>query len=120
VSLGLRNEIALQRGRQVSTCHRFTRPDNGDRHPDLDRPLCSSAVEASRGECCASLIAVIHPLRAAAPDGGLMSYGVDGPKLFRQAAVYADRILKGTDPAQNPIFLLTKFDLVINLTTARH
>ena len=62
---------------------------------------------------------VIHALRAAAVDGGLISYGVDLPNLFRQAAVYADRILRGTDPADLPIFLPTKFELVINLTTAK-
>jgi putative tryptophan/tyrosine transport system substrate-binding protein len=42
---------------------------------------------------------VIHSLRAAAADGGLISYGFDLPNVFRQAAVYADRILKGADPA---------------------
>src|SRR5262249_34098982 len=62
---------------------------------------------------------VIHALRAAAAAGGLMSYGVDLPNLFRQSAVYADRNLKGTDPAELPIYLPTKFDLVINLTTAK-
>ena len=43
---------------------------------------------------------VIHALRAAAAEGGLISYGVDLPNVFRQAAVYADRILKGTNPAR--------------------
>jgi putative ABC transport system substrate-binding protein len=62
---------------------------------------------------------VIHALRAAAAEGGLISYGVDLPSLFRQAAVYADRILKGADPADLPISLPTKFELVINLTTAK-
>jgi putative tryptophan/tyrosine transport system substrate-binding protein len=58
-------------------------------------------------------------LRAAAAEGGLISYGVDLPNLFRHAAVYADRILKGADPVDLPIFLSTKFELVINLTTAK-
>jgi putative ABC transport system substrate-binding protein len=62
---------------------------------------------------------VIHALRAAAVEGGLMSYGVDLPGVFRQTAAYADRILKGVNPADLPIFLPTKFDLVINLTTAK-
>jgi putative ABC transport system substrate-binding protein len=43
----------------------------------------------------------IYALRAAAADGGLMSYGVDIPELFRQAAIYADRILKGDKPADS-------------------
>jgi ABC-type uncharacterized transport system substrate-binding protein len=62
---------------------------------------------------------VIHPLRAAAAEGGLLSYGVDLPNVFRQTAAYADRILKGADPGDLPVSLPTKFELVINLTTAK-
>jgi putative ABC transport system substrate-binding protein len=61
----------------------------------------------------------IHALRAATADGGLMSYGVDLPDLFRHAATYADRILKGDKPADLPVQLPTKFELVINLKTAK-
>jgi putative ABC transport system substrate-binding protein len=61
----------------------------------------------------------IYALRAATDDGGLMSYGVDLPEMFRQAAIYADRILKGEKPANLPIQLPTKFELVINLKAAK-
>jgi putative ABC transport system substrate-binding protein len=61
----------------------------------------------------------IYALRGATDDGGLMSYGVDLPEMFRQAARYTDRILKGEKPANLPVQLPTKFELVINLKAAK-
>jgi len=51
--------------------------------------------------------------------GGLMSYGANYPDLFRRAAEYADKILRGTKPGELPVEQPTRFDLVLNLTTAR-
>ena len=51
--------------------------------------------------------------------GGLMSYGPDFKELFRRAATYADKILRGTNPGNIPVEQPTKFELVVNLTTAK-
>ena len=61
----------------------------------------------------------VFPLRLFAASGGLISYGVDLVDLFYHAAAQIDKILKGTNPGEIPVYQATKFELVINLKTAR-
>jgi putative tryptophan/tyrosine transport system substrate-binding protein len=67
----------------------------------------------------AARLPTMHTQREAVELGGLMSYGPNNPDLYRRAAEYVDKILRGAKPADLPVEQPTKFDLVINLTTAK-
>jgi putative ABC transport system substrate-binding protein len=64
-------------------------------------------------------IPAIYPYRYFVDEGGLLSYGIDVLDLYRRAPDYIDRILRGTKPLDLPVQAPKKFELVINLKTAR-
>jgi putative ABC transport system substrate-binding protein len=64
-------------------------------------------------------VPAVYPTSDFAKDGGLLSYGVDVVDNLRHAASYVDRILRGTKPAELPVQLQTKFEMVVNLKTAK-
>jgi putative ABC transport system substrate-binding protein len=65
------------------------------------------------------MLPAIYPVREFAEAGGLMSYGPDNADRFRQVGLYTARILKGEKPADLPVMQAAKFELIINLPTAR-
>ena len=67
----------------------------------------------------AARLPTMEPFREHVEAGGLLSYGANVPDLFRRAGDYVDKILRGAKPADIPVEQPTKFDLVINLTTAK-
>jgi putative ABC transport system substrate-binding protein len=84
-------------------------PDN---FTSLNRKLLTTLAARYR-------IPTIYPYRYFVQEGGLLSYGVDAIDLFRQAADYVSRILRGANPANLPVQAPTKFELVINLKAAK-
>jgi putative ABC transport system substrate-binding protein len=73
----------------------------------------------AREACGAATAARSHPFRVFATGGGLISYGPDTIDPHRRAAAYVDRILKGEKPADLPVQGPTKYELVINMKTAK-
>jgi putative ABC transport system substrate-binding protein len=61
----------------------------------------------------------MYPFREYVQAGGLMSYGPNLPDLFRRAGEHVDKILRGARPADIPVEQPVKYDLIVNLTTAK-
>ena len=83
-------------------------------------PSClSETVGAIVAHAVKYRIPTIFPWRIYVEEGGLMSYSANVLDMHRRAATYVDKILKGTSPADLPVEQPTKFELVINLKTAK-
>ena len=85
----------------------------------LPDPLMTADRERIAALAISHRLPTIHPFRFFAAGGCLMSYGTDNLDLYRRAAFYVDRILKGADAAEMPVQNPTKYSLAINLKTAK-
>jgi putative ABC transport system substrate-binding protein len=74
-------------------------------------PIISAAAQ--------NKVPAFYSYSAFARDGGLLSYGVDRVDPDRRAATYVDRILRGEEPADLPVQFPTKFEMIVNLKTAK-
>jgi putative ABC transport system substrate-binding protein len=84
----------------------------------VNDPLLNSNRVRINTWALAGRLPTMHGFREHVEAGGLMSYGPNFPDLFRRAAGYVDKILRGAKPADLPVEQPTKFDFIINLTTA--
>jgi putative ABC transport system substrate-binding protein len=95
----------------------------GQRAQALIVPPGSAVMLSNRAEILAltlkNRLPAMFPVKEWVIEGGLMSYGPNLPAMYRRAATYADKILKGAKPADLPVERPTKFELVINLKTAK-
>ena len=112
-AIDIRDGIEIERG--LSTF--ANQPDGGLivlPHPTITANRRSIINLAARHR-----LPAVYPFRYFATEGGLMSYGPDQIDQWRGAATYVDRILRGESPSKLPLQAPTKFELVINLKTAR-
>jgi len=82
-------------------------------------PLTTSNHLSINNLALSARLPTMYGSREIVADGGLMSYGANFPELFRRGAEFVDKILRGEKPGDIPVEQPTKFDLVINLTTAQ-
>ena len=96
---------------------------NGRTHPEALITLVDAVTLSQRLRivefAATHRVPAIYQVREFTDAGGLMSYGLNMPGMFRRTAIYVDRILKGTKPADLPVEQATMFELVINLKAAK-
>jgi putative tryptophan/tyrosine transport system substrate-binding protein len=85
----------------------------------INSPLLLSHLKRIIDLAAKSRLPAVHMERRWVEGGGLMSYGPSYPDLYRRAAIYVDKILKGANPSQLPIEQPTKLELAVNLRTAK-
>jgi putative tryptophan/tyrosine transport system substrate-binding protein len=102
-----------------ATAFEFARQKRPEAFFTIDDPLILSQRNQILDFAAANRLPAIYGVGEFAAAGGLMAYGTSIPDLYRRAATFVDRILRGAKPGKLPVEQPTKFDLVINLKTAK-
>ncbi|HEV8342377.1 MAG TPA: ABC transporter substrate-binding protein [Candidatus Binatia bacterium] len=105
--------------KNIETAFQAARKGRADAVFVLGSPVFNSQRTQVVELAVKSRLPATYPFAEFVEDGGLMSYGMSSTDLFRRAATYVDKILKGAKPADLPVEQPTKFELVINLKTAK-
>jgi putative tryptophan/tyrosine transport system substrate-binding protein len=111
--------IDVQNPKEIENAFRDAGKGRADAVLMLQSPVFNSQRAQIADFALKSRLPATYPRREYVEDGGLMSYGVSITDLDRRAATYVDKILKGAKPADLPVEQPTKFELVINLKTAK-
>jgi ABC-type uncharacterized transport system substrate-binding protein len=105
--------------KDIETAFRAATKGRADGVLVLQTPIVNSQRKQVIELAVKSRLPVIYPQTEYTEAGGLMYYGTNTPDLFRRAATYVDKILKGAKPADLPVEQPTKFELIINLKAAK-
>ena len=116
-------ELGWIEGRTIAIEYRWAE-GRGERYTEIALYVCADPLVVTHQVrintlALAARLPTMHGLREHVETGGLMSYGPNFPDLFRRAGDLVDKILRGAKPADIPVEQPTKFDLVINLITAK-
>jgi putative tryptophan/tyrosine transport system substrate-binding protein len=120
VSLGVRLTVAgVHNAADLERAINAVMPESNGGLIVLPNPITINHRELIITLAAKHRLPAVYPYRYFVAAGGLMSYGADTVAQYRQAATYIDRILKGAKPADLPVQTPTKYELVVNVTTAK-
>ena len=111
--------LEVREPKDIETAFRAASKEHADAVLVLGSPVLLSQRRQIADIAAKSRLPAIYPRLEFVEDGGLMSYGVSFTDLFRRAATYVDKILKGAKPAELPIEQPKKFELFVNLKAAK-
>jgi putative ABC transport system substrate-binding protein len=112
------DELRRRRAEDIAPAFRTLKSDVQPLYVCPD-PLVNATHARINTLALGARLPTIHPFRDYLGAGGFVSYGASTVDLFRRAGDYVDKILRGTKPGDIPVEQPTKFDLVVNLTTAK-